>query len=221
MPDPGAFLAPLFGDGVASLPASRVDGVREALAEAAATDDAAVRTAAFGRANDAIRAAVPLVPLVNPGSVAAFRADVTGVVTSPLGMDPLGAFTPGDRHQLVFMQATEPNGAWCGDQGSADAFRLCALVSDGLYGMAPGTLTIEPRLAARCSPGDDTTTWTCTLRRGVTFHDGTALDAGDVLATYVAAWDAGSPLRAARPGGDGGVVAGLFGALLPVGWDQP
>ena len=221
MPDPAAFLAPLFGDGVASLPASRVDGVREALAEAAATDDATVRTAAFGRASDAIRAAAPLVPLVNPGSVAAFRADVTGVVTSPLGMDPLGAFTPGDRHQLVFMQATEPNGAWCGDQGSADAFRLCALVSDGLYGMAPGTLTIEPRLAARCSPGDDTTTWTCTLRRGVTFHDGIALDAGDVLATYVAAWDASSPLHAARPAGDGGVVAGLFGGLLPVGWDQP
>ena len=36
-----------------------------------------------------------LVPLAHPGSVAAFRADVTDVVTSPLGLDPLGGFTPG------------------------------------------------------------------------------------------------------------------------------
>ncbi len=220
VPDPAAFLVPLFGNDGSGAPAARADNVREALAEATGTDDPQARAAAFEQASDAIRAAVPLVPLVNAGSVVAFRADVANVMTSPLGMDPLGTFTPSDRHQLVFMQGSEPGGAWCGDQGSADAFRLCALVGEGLYGVAPGTLAIEPRLATDCSPDDSMTTWTCTLRRGVTFTDGARLDAGDVLATYVAAWDAGSPARAARPGGDVRVVAELFGALLPAGWES-
>lgn len=219
VPDPASFLVPLFGDDAAGSPAARVDGVREALSEAARIEDHGARAAAFARASDAIRAKVPLVPLVNAGSVVAFRADVTGVATSPLGIDPLGTLTPGDRRQLVFMQASEPRGAWCGDQGSADAFRLCALVEEGLYGVEPGTLAIEPRLATECSPDAAMTTWTCTLRRGASFTDGARLDAGDVLATYVAAWDAGSPARAARPGGDPSVVAQLFGALLPEGWE--
>ena len=214
--DPAAFLAPLFGAGSGGMPATRATGVAQALAAAAATPDAAVRAAAFARANDAIRSAAPLIPLAHPGSVVAFRSDVAGVVASPLGIDPLGAFTPGDRRQLVFMQATEPAGAYCGDQASADAFRLCALVTDPLYGFAPGTLTVQPRLAERCFPNDDATVWTCRLRAGVTFHDGARLDAGDVLATYVAQWDASQPLRAARPGATFGAWQALFGGSLGV-----
>jgi ABC-type transport system substrate-binding protein len=210
--DPSAFLGPVFGGGT-SLPATRTDGVREALREAAVTADAATREAAFARANDQVRDAAAVVPLVSPGSVVAVRSDVGGVVTSPLGADPLGAFTPGDRRQLVFMQAAEPAGAWCGDQRSADALRLCSLVTDPLYGFAPGSLRPEPSVADRCTPNKDATTWTCRLRDGVTFHDGAALDAGDVLATYQAQWDAASPLRASRPDARFAWDA-LFGAPL-------
>lgn len=215
--DPAAFITPLFGPGVAGAPAAQVPRVRAALAEAVATSDPAAREAAFGRANDAILTAVPVIPLVNAGSVAVFRSDVANTSASPLGIDPLGAFTPGDRRQLVFMQSTEPTGAYCGDQASADALRLCALVTEGLYGFAPGTLTVEPRLAERCAQNDDATEWTCTLRRGVMFHDGARLDAADVLASYVAQWDPGSPLRlgAGRPESDFAAFRALFGALLP------
>ena len=120
---------------------------------------------------------------------------MTGVVTSPLGLDPLGAFTPGDRSQLVFMQATEPDGAYCGDQATRDAYRLCGLVLEGLYGFAPGTMTVEPRLAQDCDPDAQARVWTCRLRQDVTFDDGARLDAGDVLASYVAQWDRSQPLR--------------------------
>jgi ABC-type transport system substrate-binding protein len=214
--DPAAFLSPTVGQGVASSPAKRARGVAEALAEAAATPDAAAREAAFGRANDALRGTAALVPLVHPGSVLAFRSDVQGAVASPLGIEPLGAFVPGDRRQLVFMQATEPAGAYCGDQRSADAYRLCALVTEPLYGFAAGTMTVEPRLAERCTPDAEATTWTCTLRAGVTFHDGALLDAGDVLASYVAQWDASQPLRVASPDATFGTWQGLFGGFLPV-----
>jgi ABC-type transport system substrate-binding protein len=212
--DPVAYLDPLFRAGLKATTATRGKEVRAALVEAAATADAEVREAALERANDAIRDAVPLIPLVNPGSVVAFRADVEGVATSPLATDPLGASTPGDRSQLVFMGILEPAGAYCGDQRSADALRVCALVTEPLYAFAPGTLRPEPRLAERCTPDAAAVVWTCTLREGVTFHDGTRLDAGDVLATYVAQWDATAPLRAARPEATFAAWAALFGESL-------
>jgi peptide/nickel transport system substrate-binding protein len=205
--DASGYLEPLFGSGVASSAAARATGVAADLAAIAGTAGAAARRAAFAGTNDAIRAAAPIVPLVHAGTVSAYRADVTGAATSPLGVEALGSFTPGDRHQLVFLGASEPAGAWCGDQDVLDALRLCGLVTEGLYGYAPGTLEVEPRLATRCAPDETTVTWTCSLRPDVRFHDGMRLDAGDVLASLVARWDPAGPMRT-------GVTAGSFAA-----WD--
>src|SRR5262249_48699552 len=106
------------------------------------------------------------------------------------------SFTPGDRSQLVFMQDGQPNGAYCGDQASQDAARLCGLVLQGLYGYRPGMLTPEPQLAEAGEPDATAEVWTCRLRDGVRFSDGAKFDAGDVLSTFVAQWDRSQPLRA-------------------------
>jgi len=37
--------------------------------------------------------------------------------------------------------------------------------------------------------------WTCHLRQGVTFHDGSPFDANDVVATFTMGIDASSPLH--------------------------
>ncbi|WP_318657516.1 ABC transporter substrate-binding protein [Cellulosimicrobium composti] len=67
---------------------------------------------------------------------------------------------------------------------------------DGLVRVgADGVL--EPGLAsAMPTPDEDLTTWTVTLREDVTFSDGTAFDAQDVVAAYTAVRDPayGSPL---------------------------
>lgn len=212
--DPAAFLAQLLGPGLTTSPATRAPAAAAAISAALAATTTTDREAAVQQANAAVRSSVPLVPLANPGSVVAFRSDVAGVVASPIGIDPLGAFTPGDRRQLVFMQATEPAGAYCGDQDAADAFRLCALVTEGLYGFPPGGLTAEPRLAETCSPAEDGSVWTCRLRTNLTFQDGARLDAGDVLASFVAQWDASQPLRASRPQGSFTAWDRLFGGSL-------
>ena len=46
-----------------------------------------------------------------------------------------------------------------------------------LVGFAQGSAQIEPLLATSWEANDDATVWTFTLREGVTFHDGTPLDA--------------------------------------------
>jgi peptide/nickel transport system substrate-binding protein len=215
--DATGFLEPLFGDGVRTTPARRTTGVAGALERAASETDPEARAKAIGQANAAIRDGAVIVPLAHPGSTVAFRSDVTGVVTSPLGLDPLGAATPGDRPQLVFAEAGAPAGSWCGDQTSLDAFRLCGLVAQGLYGFARGGVTPEPALAGGCEPDRDARTWTCTLRDDVTFDDGTSLDAGDVLASVVAAWDGSSPFRRSAPEGAFATWDELFGGPVPSG----
>ncbi|MEJ2210951.1 MAG: ABC transporter substrate-binding protein [Anaerolineae bacterium] len=41
-----------------------------------------------------------------------------------------------------------------------------------------------PALATGCTPNEDSTEWTCTLRQGVRFHDGTAFDADAVIFNF-------------------------------------
>ncbi len=218
-PDAAAFLEPLVTDAPRGLPARRATGVAGLLASAAAATDAASRGDILTRAASKMRAAVPVVPLAHAGSAAIFRADVTGVAVAPLGDDALGAMTAGDRHQVVFLQATAPSGGWCGDQPSTDAYRLCALVTSGLYGFGAGSLAPIPRLASDCAPDPATATWTCRLR---TAHDaaGRTLDAGDVVATFRAMWDTASPQHAAAAPGSFSAWQALFGGFADLNGAQ-
>jgi ABC-type transport system substrate-binding protein len=214
--DPSGFLEPLFGPGASGTAARRGRDVRDALEAAATAPDDATRRAAFAQANDAVRNDAPIVPLVHPGTSAAYRADVADVVVSPLGLDPLGQMIPGDRRQLVVMGEAEPVGAWCATAGlDAASRRLCALVTPGLYAFTDGSLIPRPVLVQRCAAEDGFLVWTCRLRDGLLFHDGKHVDAGDVLASLRAQGDATGPLRAALPADAFAAWDELFGGPLP------
>ena len=213
--DASGYLEPLFGTDDGTLTADRGKAVRQALDDAAGVTGPEAREAALGEANDALRATVPLVPLVHEGATTAWRADVEGAAVSPIGADPLGAFVPGDRSQVVVMGADEPAGSWCGTTTALDALRLCALVTTGLYGFDGATLRPVPALATSCTPLDDATSWTCRLRADLVFADGAAVDAGDIVATFRALGDASSPLRADLPADGFAAWDGLFGGPLP------
>ena len=211
--DVSAVLEPRFGAAASDEFGDQLDDVVAALEAGAATVDPEARAAAYAQANRTLRLLAPAVPIAHPGSAAAFLVDVLDAVASPTGTERFDEMTPGDRRQLVWLQATEPGSLFCADETDPDALRACAQASEGLYGYATGSATVEPRLATACEPDGALSTWTCTIRGDVRFHDGATLDASDVVSTFALQWDADHPRHRGRTG-TFGTFERLFGGFL-------
>jgi ABC-type transport system substrate-binding protein len=212
-PDVTNFLDFHFGAGASKQFGDKFDDITAALQEGAAGLNDEARKPAYETANNAIRQHVPMVPIAHGGSGVAYRADVEGGFASPLGNEILAVMKPGDRDQMVFMQNGEPPGLYCADESDGEALRVCEQTSEALYAYEIGGTAAEPALATECKPNTELTTWTCTLRDGVTFHNGAMLDANDVVLSYAVQWDAAHPLHKGRDGSFT-YFPGLFGGLL-------
>jgi ABC-type transport system substrate-binding protein len=199
-PDVTAFLDPRFGPGASAEFGKRFTDIGNALAAGDATADPAKRETAYARANNAIRTHVPMIPIADTGSTVAYRADVSGASASALGLDRFASMTPGDRRQLVWLTTTEPGGLYCADESDPVSSLICAQVMDTLYGYDPATGAPVPSLAQRCVSNADLTVWTCTLRSGVLFSNGSVLDANDVVLSLAVQWDADHPLHLGHTG---------------------
>ena len=189
-----------FGPGASAALGKPLGDVGKALAAGRATASRAKREAAYAQANNAIRGHVPMIPVARTGSTAAFLVDVGGAVASPLRLERFAAMTPGDRRQLVWLTSGEPPGLYCADETDPVALLVCSQLVESLYAYQPGGAAVVPGLAERCAPNAALTVWTCTLRSGVVFHDGSRLDAGDVLTSFAVQWDAEDPRHLGRTG---------------------
>ncbi len=199
-PDPVNFLSPYWSEfGNPRLE----DGFPEIwaiLKEATLTASPVMRAELYARANDLIKREVPLVPLVHVGSAAAFRADVIGAHSSPLYLEQFAAMSLKQGSTLVWKQATAPKSLYCADEIYVDTWRACAQITESLLGFQVGSAEVTPALAHRYEPNEDLTTWTFYLRPSVTFHDGSTLDASDVVTSWAVMWDAANPLHRGRTG---------------------
>ncbi len=79
--------------------------------------------------------------------------------------------------------------------GDQTSLLVARQLYDTLVGHDPGSLRIVPRLATRWESAADGRTWTFTLREGVRFHDGSALDAAAIAYNFDRARDAGHVAR--------------------------
>ncbi len=168
------------------------------LAEASKTVDTAAAGVLYAEANNAIKEFVPMVPVLHSSSAFAFGGNVDGAYAPPWGQLLFNLMDNGE-DTFVFMQGNEPISIYCADESDGESLRACAQVLEGLYGYAPDGTPI-PQLATACAPDDAGTTWICNLRTGVKFHDGSDLDANDVVATFTAGLDASSPLHVGNTG---------------------
>ena len=212
-PDAGAFLEARFGSGASPEFGTSSDDIGKALAAGRATASNGKRDAAYAKVNDAIRSDIPLIPIARSATNAAYRADVEGAAASPLGLERFAAMVPGDRRQFVWLTTGEPAGLYCADETDSVSALICTQLSEGLYGYDPTNAAPVPSLAKGCDPDADLLVWTCTLREGVRFHDGSTLDASDVVSSYAVQWDAEHPLHR---GDDGSFAtfASRFGGFL-------
>jgi len=154
----------------------------------------------YVQANNAIREYVPMIPVAHGGSATAYRADVTNPQASPLGNEFFGVSDPGGRDVFVWMQNAEPISMFCADESDGESLRACEQVTEALYSFEINGTDTKPALAESCTPNEDVTVWTCALRQGVAFSDGSTLDAADVVATFNMGLNIASPTHIGNTG---------------------
>jgi ABC-type transport system substrate-binding protein len=174
--------------------------IYEALAEGAQIADPAEAEPIYTAANNAILELAPMVPISHAGSGVAYRADVVGGHASPLSNEYFAVVDPGGRDTFVWMQNAEPISMYCADETDGESLRACEQVTESLLSYEVGGTAVNPGLAESCEPNDDLTVWTCALRKGVKFHDGSDLDANDVAMSWIVGWDAANPLHIGNTG---------------------
>jgi ABC-type transport system substrate-binding protein len=172
--------------------------IYEPLATAAQLASAAEAAPFYEEANNFIKELVPMVPIAHAGAFYAADANVQGAHAPPWGHVQLALWDNGG-DTLVFMQDNAPISLYCSDESDGESIRACGQVVEGLYSYTIDGL-VQPQLATECVPNDDLSLWTCSLREGVLFHDGSTFDANDVLTSFSAGLDAANPLHVGNTG---------------------
>lgn len=217
--DVSNFLDTHFGAQATRLFGKPFPDIQQALEQGRSTAVEAERSPYYEAANNAIREHVPMVPLAfggwqSPQSLSmAVSRSVQNAQTNPFSLERFAEMTVSGQETLVWMQSNEPLSLYCADETDSDSLRACAQVIEPLYRFQAGGAGVEPALAESCTPNPELTEWTCKLRDQVRFHDGTLLDANDVVRSFDVQWDAGDPLHKGRLG-DFAYFKELWGAFL-------
>lgn len=212
-PDPTNFLDFHFGAGASPQFGTGFTDVEETLSEAGSLTDEAERFALYQQANELLAEHIPMVPLAHGGSGLAYKASVTGAHASPLSNENLSVMGIDGQDQFVFVQNGEPGGLYCADETDGEALRVCEQIAEPLLAYEVGGTEVVPGLAESYESNEELTVWTFQLREGVTFHDGSAFDATDVLESYRVQWDAADSRHVGRSG-DFVYWGALFGGFL-------
>jgi peptide/nickel transport system substrate-binding protein len=170
--------------------------IYEPLEEAASLEDPGDL---YAEANNAIRELVPMVPLSHAAVGYAALADLEGAHVPPFGPPELNLLLPAGGGTVVYMQNAEPISLYCMDESDGESLAGCRQVLEGLlvYNIDGDA---ELALAESYDAADDATEFIFNLRRGVMFHNGSMLDANDVVATWAAGLDASSPYHVGNTG---------------------
>jgi peptide/nickel transport system substrate-binding protein len=130
----------------------------------------------------------------------AYKKDVQAAHASPLNLEDFSLMSVPGQDTFTWMQQAEPFSLYCADETDPESLRACAQVTEALYRYQTGSAAVQPALAKICQPNDELDIWTCTLRSGVHFHDGSTLDANDVVSSLLVQWDANNPLHKGNTG---------------------
>lgn len=213
-PDMTNFLDFHFGAGSSDQFGEQFPDITDALVQGASLASDDDRMPYYETANNLLKQHVPMVPIAHGGSGVAYAATVSGGHASPLGNEYFAVMDPG-KDTFVWMQNAEPISLFCSDETDGESLRACEQVTEPLLAYEIGGTAVEPALATSCDANADLTVWTCTLRAGVLFHDGSKFDANDVVVSWGLQWDASHPLHVGNTGSFT-YFSGLWGGFINV-----
>jgi ABC-type transport system substrate-binding protein len=212
-PDQTNFLGYHFGAGASKQFGNKFDDIVAALDKGAQLSTDEARKPYYEEANNLIKKHVPMIPVAHGGSAVAYKASVEGAHASPLGNEAFKVMSIPGQETFVWMQNAEPISLYCPDETDGESLRACEQVVESLLAYEVGGTAVVPSLAEKCEANNDLTVWTCTLRKGVKFHNGFSFDAGDVVVSLALQWDAAHPLHKGNTGAFS-YWSGLWGPLL-------
>jgi len=166
------------------------------LQRARAETDQPNREALYREVNAIVHGLVPGVPLAHVGVTVVGAPTLLGYVPSPLWDRWHLTSTITARPALTIAQANDAQGLDIADEVDAESLRIGAQLFDSLIALDPATLRPQPHLAERWEVSADGLEWTFYLRPGVSFHDGTPLNADAVIFNLHRMWDKQHPYRA-------------------------
>ncbi len=187
--------------------------IEDAVAAGGRSTDPKERMVAYLKVNQLVKEHVPVVPIAHGGSAIVYKAGIDGAQASPLRRELFYVTKNPKSDKLVFMQGAEPIILYCADNTDDETSRACVQIFQQLTAFKIGSTEIEPSLAEKWDINADGTEWTFHLRKGVKFHDGSDLDANDVVLTYIVQWDVKNPLHKGKTG-DFAYWTTYFGAFL-------
>ncbi len=192
-PDASNFYSCCFGPNNTQLGVPN-PALYEPLVAASQVLDPEERMAYFGQVADAMAEHVPWVPFGHAGAADVWQVRMIGVHPGLLdGTEEFSRIEDPDDDNVIYMQNAEPISLYCNDTWDGETFRACHQVSEALLDFERGGVDVIPGLAETWSVSDDGLTWTFNLRAGVLFHDGSSLDANDVVVSWQAPADCASP----------------------------
>jgi len=139
-----------------------------------------------------------MVPIAHGAAAYAARAGLPGMNNPPFGAPIMRLIDPG-KDTMVFVKNAEPISLYCADETDGESLDTCQQIVEAMYRFDVDG-NVEPALAEECSVSEDGLVWTCALRQGVKFHDGSDFDAADVIASYGAGIDASNPNHVGNTG---------------------
>ena len=192
-PDASNFYSCCFGPNNTQLGVPN-PALYEPLVAASQVLDPEERMGYFHQVADAMAEHVPWVPFGHAGAADVWQARMIGVHPGLLdGTEEFSRIEDPDDDNVIYMQNAEPISLYCNDTWDGETFRACHQVSEALLDFERGGVDVIPGLAETWSVSEDGLTWTFNLREGVLFHDGSSLDANDVVVSWQAPADCASP----------------------------
>lgn len=193
--DQRSFVDVFFGRNADQSMGNHWPDLEDAIATAGSLADRGQRNELYAKVNDLIVDYAPFIPVAHSASAIAANSSVQGLQVSMLALEEFQYVYSDGEDMLVWQQNLEPVSLYCNDWADRETMRLCSQIFDSLMAYTPNGTGIEPGLAEACNVSESGLTWTCELRDGIEFSDGTPLTANDVVTTFVVEWDAAHPLH--------------------------